>query len=167
MYRSKALTFFFQDNGRIPNNPILPVLFYPSILKDKADQAESIFNQNNWLNSWTNGVFSYHHYHSNAHEVLGVLRGIAIIQLGGENGEQIEVAEGDVIILPAGTGHRKVSASSDFKIAGAYPDGMDYNLRTGEEGERPQVLQEINNVPIPITDPVYGAQGPLTEHWKS
>jgi hypothetical protein len=77
MSNPEVKTFYFKDDGSIPNNPDLPVLFYPGALKEKAEQAEKIFNENNWLNSWTNGVFDYHHYHSNAHEVLGVMSGSA------------------------------------------------------------------------------------------
>lgn len=59
---------YFKDDGEIPNNVQLPVILYSGALRGKEHQAESIFNQNIWLNSWTNGVFDFHHYHSNAHE---------------------------------------------------------------------------------------------------
>ncbi|OIK09771.1 cupin domain-containing protein [Bacillus sp. MUM 13] len=159
-------TLFFSDDGNIPNHPSLPVLIYPGVLRDKAGQTESIFNRNNWGNSWQNGVFDYHHYHSNAHEVLGVMKGSATLMLGGENGKQIEVREGDVLVLPAGTGHKRLDASSTFKVAGAYPGGMDYTTKTGKSSERPHVLKEIQNVPLPDNDPVFGKDGPLMDHWN-
>lgn len=111
-------------------------------------------------------MFDYHHYHSNAHEVLGVQSGFASIQAGGENGEILELRAGDIIILPAGTGHKRLKASTDFKIVGAYPNGMHYNLRVGKQDERPQALEEIKHVPIPETDPVFGSTGPLFDLWK-
>ncbi|SFL58570.1 Uncharacterized protein YjlB [Paenibacillus sp. 1_12] len=168
MNSSNVLSFNFEDDGTIPNNPDLPVLVYQGALKDKADQAEAIFNQNNWLNSWTNGVYGYHHYHSNAHEVLGVLRGNARLQIGGESGEKVEVYAGDIIVLPAGTGHKRLEASPDFRVAGAYPNGMSCNLKTGRKEERLSDLNEIKQeqVPLPKQDPIYGAQGPLITHWK-
>jgi uncharacterized protein YjlB len=166
MDSSNVLIFYFEDDGTIPNNPDLPVLFYQGVLKDKAGEAEAVFNRNNWLNSWTNGVFAYHHYHSNAHEVLGVLRGNALLQIGGESGKKVEVHAGDIIVLPAGTGHKKLGASPDFKVAGAYPNGMSCNLKTGRKEERPAVLNEIKQVPLPEQDPVYGDQGPLIMQWK-
>ncbi|MFC5652203.1 hypothetical protein ACFPYJ_24410 [Paenibacillus solisilvae] len=160
------ISFYFQDDGTIPNNPGLPVLLYPAAFKGKSDHVERTFNRNNWLNSWTNGVYSYHHYHSNVHEVLGVTGGSAVLKIGGEEGAEVNVQEGDIIILPAGTGHKRLRSSSDFIVVGAYPEGMDYNLRTGKEGERPAVLEEIKSVPLPDRDPVYGRNGPLAELWK-
>jgi uncharacterized protein YjlB len=159
-------TFKFEDDGMIPNNPVLPVLLYVGALRGKTGQTEKIFNSHNWLGSWTNGVFDYHHYHSNTHEVLGVISGSAVLQLGGGDGKQVSVQKGDVIVLPAGTGHKRLSSSDDFQVVGAYPAGMDYNMHKGEAGERPRVLEEIKRVPIPETDPVYGKEGPLIQLWN-
>lgn len=166
LYGAEINTFYFKDDGSIPNNPSLPVLVYRGVLRDDPAQAERIFNQNGWLNSWTNGVFGYHHYHSITHEVLGVAGGTAILQLGGENGRRVELRAGDVVVLPAGTGHQKISSSPDFSVVGAYPDGMDYNMCTGKPDERPRVLEEIRHVPLPRTDPLFGASGPLKDAWK-
>lgn len=163
---STVMTYTFDDDGIIPNNPHLPLLLYLGAAKDKPNQIEALFNSHNWRNSWTNGVYDFHHYHSNSHEVLGVKSGSATIQAGGEQGKSIELHAGDIILLPAGTGHRRLSASPDFQIVGAYPDGMDYNLRRGKEEERPLALEEIRQVPIPDTDPVYGFDGPLLTLWK-
>ncbi|BCB05339.1 cupin domain-containing protein [Bacillus sp. KH172YL63] len=156
--------FYFEDDGIIPNNPDLPVLIYRNAL-DPSPDAEKIFNRNHWLNSWTNGIYDYHHYHSNAHEVLGVIRGQATVLLGGEMGEEVTIEQGDVIILPAGTGHKCLSASGDFTVAGAYPDGVESNLKKGALRERPSVLIDIKNVPLPHLDPVFGNTGPLIKYW--
>ncbi|WP_141499767.1 cupin domain-containing protein [Paenibacillus luteus] len=163
---STVITFRFDDDGIIPNNHQLPVLLYLGAAKDKPSQMEALFNYHNWRNSWTNGVYDFHHYHSNSHEVLGVKSGSSTIQVGGELGKAIELHAGDIILLPAGTGHRRLSASQDFQIVGAYPDGMDYNLRRGKESELPLALEEISQVPIPETDPVYGFDGPMRSLWK-
>lgn len=162
-------THYFKSNHGIPNHPTLPVLLYPQALQAKPTDTESIFNQNHWLNSWTNGVFNYHHYHSNAHEVLGVISGQVTIQLGGEEGQLFTLYVGDVVVLPAGTGHKRVSASSDFRIVGAYPNGMSYNTRTATEIEKEHAtaLAEISHVPLPKMDPIYGQQGPLLQYWHS
>lgn len=157
--------FYFEDDGIIPNNPKLPVILYPGALKDEPERTESVFNENGWLNSWENGVFNYHHYHSNAHEVLGVTCGTVLIKLGGENGSTFDLQAGDVIVLPAGTGHKRITASDDFRIVGAYPDGTDYNMRIENDDKREPSIGEIAAVPLPKTDPVYGQKGPLTEHW--
>lgn len=155
----------FEDDGVIPNNPSLEVIVYPAAFKENTQEIEEVFNRHDWTNSWTGGVFEYHHYHSNTHEVLGVLSGTATLQIGGEQGETLDVAAGDVILLPAGTGHKKLHASSDFEIAGAYPGGVSYNLKTGEPGERPYVLEDIQNTPLPKMDPVFGDSGPVIENW--
>lgn len=161
----KSQFYRFQDDGSIPNHPSLEVIVYPAFFKENPHEIERVFNSHDWTNSWTGGVFSYHHYHSNTHEVLGVCRGSATLQIGGEQGTALAVATGDVVLLPAGTGHKKLEASSDFAIVGAYPGGVSYNLKTGEPGERPYVLEDIQNTPLPKTDPVYGNKGPVIEKW--
>ena len=76
------------------------------------------------------------------------------------------VNEGDVIVLPAGTGHRKLESSSDFLVVGAYPPGFSADLLRGEPGERPGSDERIARVPLPRTDPVGGQGGPVLENWR-
>lgn len=161
----KPQFYRFEDDGMIPNNPSLEVIVYPAVFKQNPEEIETVFNSHDWTNSWTGGVFAYHHYHSNTHEVLGVRSGTATLQIGGEQGEALTVAAGDVVLLPAGTGHKKLEAGSDFEIVGAYPGGVSYNLKTGEPGERPYVLEDIQNTPLPKMDPVFGSKGPVIEKW--
>jgi uncharacterized protein YjlB len=156
--------YYLEDDGIIPNNPDLPVLIYRNAV-EHTDEMERIFNDNKWLNSWVNGIHDYHHYHSNSHEVLGVMEGEGSVQLGGEKGMEVSLQKGDVILLPAGTGHKKLSSTSDFKVVGAYPDGADYNMKEGSIKERPQVLIDIKSVPLPEFDPVYGDKGPVNKYW--
>lgn len=158
--------FMFEDDGTIPNNPNLPVILYPGVFKQHPMEIEPTFNLNNWRNSWVDGVFDYHHYHSNAHEVLGVRAGKAKLRIGGRKGETIEVKTGDVLVLPAGTGHKKLTSSYDFKIVGAYPDGNNYNVKTGEPNERPEVLHDIQQVELPSLDPVFGDSGQVVSNWR-
>lgn len=162
-----TLDFTFKDDGVIPNHPRLPVLLVKGAFQENPEEIEHIFNKHNWKNSWVNGVFPYHHYHSNAHEVLGVKAGTARLIIGGENGEELTVHPGDVLILPAGTGHKKLECSNDFKIVGAYPEGMSYNVMTGEESDRPKVLLDIKQVPLPMTDPISGNKGPIFDYWHT
>jgi uncharacterized protein YjlB len=157
--------FMFEDDGTIPNNPELPVILYPGVFKKHPQEIEPTFKLNNWRNSWKNGVLDYHHCHSITHEVLGARAGSAKLRLGGERGETIEVKTGDVLVLPAGTGHKKLTSSLDFEIVGAYPDGKDYNINTGKPGERPQALIDIQQVEAPSTDPVYGNGGKVVDLW--
>jgi uncharacterized protein YjlB len=167
MSKMETLQFHFKDDGMIPNSP-LPLIIYKQAFEGGdalADTMEQKFAANNWVNSWRNGIFTYHHYHCITHEVVGVYSGYAELHMGGESGERIKVQAGDVIVIPAGTGHKKVSASNDFRVIGAYPDGMEYDLMTGEEGERPRADERIANVPLPETDPVSGKEGGITKLW--
>ncbi|EPD50808.1 hypothetical protein HMPREF1210_02316 [Paenisporosarcina sp. HGH0030] len=165
MINSTYQVFTFEDDGTIPNNPQLPVILYPGVFKHHPNEIEPTFRLNNWRNSWIDGVFDYHHYHSNAHEVLGVRAGSATLRIGGKYGETVEVRTGDVLVLPAGTGHKKLKGSTDFEVVGAYADGNEYNLKTGEHNERPRVLEEIKQVKAPSMDPVYGSRGPVLDRW--
>ena len=168
---SAVRALHFEDDGRIPNNPTLPLLLYPSVLdvKDAADPAEVAeqrFARNGWRGAWRNGIFPFPHYHSNAHEVLAVCRGSATVRFGGDAGEVVEVRAGDVVVIPAGVGHQNLGSSGDFLVVGAYPAGQeDYDLCRGAPGERPGVLERIGRVRLPEHDPVAGAKGPLLEHW--
>lgn len=155
----------FRDDGEIPNNPELPVIVYEQIFKDNPEDIESTFNRHEWTGSWSGGVYDYHHYHSNTHEVLGVKNGEATILVGGEEGERLQVKMGDVIVLPVGTGHKKIESSDDFQVVGAYPNGTNPNLRRRDIKSRMQDLAEIKNVRIPNTDPVFGDTGPLLDKW--
>lgn len=159
-----VLTYRFEDDGSIPNNPYFPVLLYRQVF-DEADGIQETFEHNGWGNSWVNGVFDYHHYHSNTHEVLGVKSGRATVQLGGATGDLVSLNAGDVLILPAGTGHRRLEASDDFEIVGAYPEGRDYDTLTGNPEERPDNINRIDRVDKPTTDPVFGTTGPLHDQW--
>lgn len=163
-----VLTLKFEDDGRIPNNPDLPLVVYQDVLPDDDDMisaCRSLFSRNGWGGIWVDGVFNYHHYHSTAHEVLGVVSGTAEIQFGGEGGQVISVRKKDVVIIPAGVGHCRISTSPHFQVVGAYPAGQDWDLRTGTPGERPEVLNNIRAVSRPESDPVFGSNGYLLELW--
>jgi uncharacterized protein YjlB len=165
-------TIALRDDGRVPNNS-LPVLLYraavtPS-LPDPAEAFETAFAHNGWSNSWRDGIYSFHHYHSTAHEVLGIARGAGRVRLGGEQGRDFDLAAGDVVVLPAGTGHKRLSASSDFLVVGAYPEGRDWDLIRADESDpatHAAAVARITEVPLPTTDPVGGKDGPLLQAWS-
>jgi len=159
-----------EDDGTYPNNGKLPLLVYPgAVILPKRDPAavfEDLFSANRWGHSWRNGVFDFHHYHSTAHEVLGVFSGTARVQLGGEAGIIQTANPGDVIIIPAGVSHKNLGDSPDFGVVGAYPEGQTPDLCSGKKNERPKADQNITRVPLPQKDPVYGQEGPLKRHWR-
>ncbi|KZZ82596.1 MULTISPECIES: cupin domain-containing protein [Bacillaceae] len=165
-FENRIETLHFKRSGMIPNHPSFPVLLYKGPILEHASRIEELFNRNNWLNSWRNGIFPYHHYHSNSHEVLGVISGYAEVRIGGEDGQDIMIQTGDVIVLPAGTGHKKLSSSADFKVAGAYPEGMNPDQYSESDPLLQETIACIQSVPIPVQDPVTGGIGPLHSHWK-
>jgi uncharacterized protein YjlB len=156
----------FADGGAIPNSP-LPVLAYHGVpgIGSPGDCA-ALFAANGWLGAWVDGIYTFHHFHSTAHEVLGIVAGSASVTLGGPHGTTVEVGRGDVLVLPAGTGHLNAGQSPDLVVVGAYPGGMWCDLRRGDPAERDEVLANIAAVPVPDTDPVHGPGGPLIEAWR-
>lgn len=148
----------------VPNNPALPVLFYRGALGDGgAGDAEALFARNGWPPRWRDGIFAWHHYHSTAHEVLGIVGGRARVILGGPGGAAVDLASGDVVALPAGTGHCRVEASDDFLVVGAYPGAEDVDLR--REAPTEEMVRRIADLPVPSCDPVEGRDGPMARLW--
>lgn len=151
----------------IPNNPDLPVIVYRQAIIGDADRAsgfETAFARNGWQGTWRNGIYDYHHYHSSAHEVLGIARGQGKVMLGGPGGMEFVVAVGDCLLLPAGTGHCRLSASADFLVIGAYPPGQHVDMQT--EAPKSATFQAIRDCPLPARDPVDDADGALTKLWR-
>jgi len=156
----------FSADGPIPNNADLPVVIHRGVLRaepDRATRFERLFASNGWTNGWRDGLYDFHHFHSTAHEALGVARGTATVLIGGPSGLAIELEAGDVLILPAGTGHKREAASADFLLVGAYADGRDWDICRGEPDQLARVLDNIGAVPKPRRDPVLGAAGPLVQ----
>lgn len=159
-----------EDDGTFPNNPKLPLIIYRGAITIEEGQAsvvEKLFQDHQWGGSWRNGIYAYHHYHSTAHEVLGIYRGSAKVLLGGPRGIQTEVQTGDVVIIPAGVAHKNLGASPDFACVGAYPSGQNFDMNYGKAGERPGIDENIRRVALPPTDPVYGEKGALMGHWHA
>jgi uncharacterized protein YjlB len=152
---------------RIPNNPRFPVLVYHDVDAASAgtDAARRLFAEHGWGGSWVDGVFGFHHYHSTSHEALAVVAGRATLELGGPQGETFEVSAGDVLVLPAGTGHRRASSDAGFTVVGAYPAGQEeYDLLRGDDQAEVEAARErIAALGPPPDDPV-GGDG--VGHWR-
>ena len=157
-------TYRFSDDGQFPNSP-LPLLVYRAALFADAGAMERAFRANGWSNAWLNGIFGYHHFHSIAHEVLGIATGEVDVEFGGPEGRAVEVRAGDVVVIPAGVAHRNMGQTSDLLVVGAYPGGMDYDMRRGDPGEHVWALRNIAAVTLPACDPVFGLEGPLHRVW--
>ena len=162
----KLITHMLPQGGPIPNHPKWPLLVYPNAIPSSEDLAsafEELFTRNKWPAAWRNGVFPFHHYHSNGHEALGIYSGEVTVQFGGDKGVTLTARPGDVVVLPAGTGHKKLSSRGSLGVVGAYPQGSHPDTcRSFSEKH----LELIAKVPLPACDPVHGAGGPLFEHWK-
>ena len=168
----EPLTFMFADDGAVPNNPRLPFLVYRGVVDltgtaDPEEEVEKTFGDNSWGDMWRNGIFPYVHYHSMIHEGLGVARGRARVRFGGNNGEELDLNQGDVVVLPAGTGHQGLWASPDLMVIGCYPKTGRYDLCRGSRAEHARALQTIRHVPLPDSDPVFGKSGPLIRLWRA
>jgi len=161
---------FYHDDGRFPNNGSLPLIIFRSVLAGNPidpRRFERLFSDNGWPAAWRNGLYDFHHYHSTAHEVLGIYRGRVTCRFGGPGGDLIEARAGDVVVIPAGVAHCNCNQTADFQTVGTYPSGQSPDMKTGRPGERPQTDANIVKVPLPASDPVFGADGPLIMHWSA
>jgi uncharacterized protein YjlB len=156
----------FAEGADVPNNPQLPVLVYRQAVSREEEAMARVFEErfttNGWGGIWRNGIFRYHHFHPDAHEALGVVRGSVEVRLGGEEGQTLSLEAGDLVVLPAGTGHKNLGDSGDLLVVGAYPAGQE-NFTTSRlktPGEK------VGAVPLPKSDPFHGVVGPLTRRWR-
>jgi uncharacterized protein YjlB len=170
VYAPNVEAFILTNDGVFPNNPKLPLLMYKKALNaeipDLISHVQAIFADHHWGNSWIDSVYDFHHYHSTAHEVLAVCGGQAHILFGGEHGIEQSVSAGDVIVIPAGVAHKNLGSERGLVVVGAYPRGQEHDMCYGKHEERPTRDRNIVSVPLPEADPLYGAEGPLLEHWR-
>ncbi len=164
--------FRFEDDGETPNNVHLPLLVYRNAVslhheRDPAVPFERLFAAHGWADGWRNGIHPFLHFHTGTHEVLGIARGQATVEFGGAKGRTLDVGAGDVVVLPAGTGHRRVSASADLLVVGAYPHNGAFDQKRPGQVDHGKAVTAIAAVPLPEMDPVHGRTGPLLELWRS
>jgi uncharacterized protein YjlB len=167
--KPKIETLLIPGNGPFPNNDALPLVLvrhaFDASAMNLVRAIEKTFHGNTWGGSWRNGIFNFHHYHSTAHEVLGLYTGWVSVQFGGPNGQTTSAEAGDIIIIPAGVSHNNLDQSYDFRCVGAYPAGQSPDMQYGKPGERPRTDHNIRSVPLPETAPVFGKSGPLLKIW--
>ena len=155
----------FEGDGCFPNSP-LPLLVYRKALPPSANGIELLFAQHGWTGAWRNGIYSFHHFHSIAHEVLGIAAGSVTVAFGGPNGQTVSLATGDAVVIPAGVAHRNIGSSSDLVVIGAYPGGADWDLCRGDPAAYEACLRAVACVSRPESDPVAGGAGVLMELWE-
>jgi uncharacterized protein YjlB len=167
----RVIAHLLAPTAGAPNHPRWPLLVYPAALPPAGNLAEAIealFERHGWPPAWRNGVHPFHHFHAQSHEALGIYSGEVTVRFGGDPGVDIVARPGDVLVLPAGTGHKRLSARGALGVVGAYPAGS--NAGTGRPapgGEFGQAHADIARVPRPPSDPVFGPGGPLLEHWRA
>lgn len=153
--------YHFKEDELAPNNPDLLVLIYSEAFEKQDgldDVMEKTFTKNGWGGIWRDGIFDYVHFHSNAHEVLGIAKGTVTVRLGGDLGIDFLLTAGDVVVLPAGTGHKKISGSSDLLVVAAYPKGQEnYDIHKSWK-DNPSVKNNIKAVALPQKDPLTGGR---------
>lgn len=160
-------TISLQNDGGIPNNDRFPLLLYRGAFGTPVDPAgvESHLSANRWFNSWRDGVFPYHHYHATVHEILVCYGGTATVQFGGASGPELDFAEGDAVLIPAGVGHKRVSAGAGFAVIGAYLDGASWDLRRPETDDVEEAAALVEKCGKPPVDPILGKEGGLLDKW--
>ncbi|TVU90916.1 cupin domain-containing protein [Vreelandella titanicae] len=149
-----------------PNSP-LPVLIYRQVLdisnaEERADAFESMFKRHGWPPAWRYHLYDFDHFHSTAHEALGIFRGRARARLGGPNGEELMLYPGDVLVLPAGVGHASLEADDDFCMVGAYPPDQEPEIERGDPAQLAAAQERVAAVALPEDSPV---GGPLARLW--
>ncbi|PRY65209.1 uncharacterized protein YjlB [Vreelandella songnenensis] len=150
-----------------PNSP-LPVLIYRRALdahsaEERAEGFEALFKRHGWPPAWRYHLYDFDHFHSTAHEALGIFRGQARARLGGPDGRDVMLNEGDVLVLPAGVGHASLEADDDFCMVGAYPPGQAPEIERGDPAKLAEAQARVAKVTVPSTSPV---GGPLDALWK-
>lgn len=162
-------THLLQPGGDMPNNGRMPLVIYRGALSGaamSADGCEALFRRNGWQGTWVNGVFPYWHYHLRSHEVLGCVAGGARVGFGGDEGVEAEFNAGDVVVIPAGVGHKRLAQQPDFMVVGGYPPGQDGTVTNPGDVDLDAAIRAVAAVPAPDTDPVGASTQGLPALWR-
>jgi uncharacterized protein YjlB len=168
---SRPVAHLFRHDGFVPNHPRWPFVLYRRAVSlprslDPAAVWEALFDSNRWGDLWRGEIYDYLHYHSRIHEVLGIAQGSARVRIGGSKGRTLKVKAGDVLIIPAGTGHQSLKASPTFLAVGAYPPRGTYDECSPTKEDYTKAQKTVARVPRPQTDPVFGTPGALLKLWE-
>ena len=112
---------FLQDDGTFPNNPHHPLLLFRKAFDETQRQGSRRLVDQGWTSPWVWGIFEFHHYHSNAWEVLVCMDGHAQVQVGGPSGPIVSIQQGDVTLIPPGVAHKQLDTVGNFALLGSYP----------------------------------------------
>ena len=167
----KVLKHQIPAHGLVPNTSIQgkPLMIYKSAFppNTSASEIESHLSSIGVVTpQWRFTMYSFDHFHSTSHEVLGIAAGKAKLSFGHlKNPKRVEevVQKGDVIIMPAGVSHRILEdVDGGFSMVGCYPTGCNWDMCYGKSGEEKKI-DRIKDVAWFKRDPVYGDSGPTLE----
>ncbi|CAK7563979.1 MAG: hypothetical protein SEPTF4163_001862 [Sporothrix epigloea] len=167
-------TYYLKRNQHAPNNAF-PVLVYRQCLPlpVSEEKTTAFLEAHAWEKKGTWGHIGVRHFHPNVHECYGVIAGESTMLVGcgsddpDDSGQEIELSVGDVIVLPAGTGHCNLQSTKNYLYVGVYPSGGPmYKAELGKEGADVAALRrEVDSVAMPLEDPVSGKDGALLKLW--
>ena len=133
----KPELFRFRDDGETPNNPRLPLVVYRGAVR--LDRGTIPLRSSRRPSPATAGAIRG--ATASMTSCISIPRptkcwaspaaGSRAIRR--RQGLQHHLAAGDVVVLPAGTGHRRIRASRDLLVVGAYPAGGSYDEPRPEE----------------------------------
>ena len=162
-------THILGPNADIPNSA-LPLLVYRHALPPELQTpagCQSLFRENDWVGNWVDGIFDYWHFHVTGHEVLGCVAGDADVGFGGDQGIRTTFRAGDVVVIPAGVGHKRLSEKrGGFTVVGGYPPGQNGTITRAGDIPVTEAERLIALLKPPKGDPVFGNEGPLIGAWK-
>ena len=95
------------------------------------------------------------------------MAGPATIGFGGDDGLVVDVRVGDVAVVPAGVGHKRLSASPGFQMAGGYPPGQQGDIVRPKDLADDELTARLAKVALPASDPVIGQAAGIVEIWRS
>ncbi len=161
-------TFDLSPTETIPNSPLPLIVVRNAIPAAEAASADAVmarFERNGWQGTWVYTVFDYWHYHVEGHEVLACVAGEASVGFGGEGGAEIAMGPGDMVIIPAGVGHKRLSGGSDFQVVGAYPPGQNGAITKAGGMAVAEAVRRIAGLPLPERDPATGETPGAISAW--
>ena len=158
----------FPSSGGIPNSR-LPLVIWKKALPlemRSGREACALYQRNGWGGTWVYTVYPFWHFHTKGHEVLSCVAGMATIGFGGDDGIVADVAVGDIAVVPAGVGHKKITASPGFQMAGGYPPNQEGDIvRPGQMNEE-DIATALARLPLPETDPITGGRDGVVAIWS-
>lgn len=161
-------TFDFEPDDTMPGSPLPLILLAGAIPAGEAtpDAVMARLESNGWQGSWVYTVFDYWHYHVEGHEVLACIAGRGTVGFGGDGGAEVAMQPGDVVIIPAGVGHKRLSGDSSFRVVGAYPPGQTGAITRAGAVSVAEAARQIADLPLPQTDPVSGKAPGVVAAWR-